>query len=239
MMDADRDHEFATPVILREPMHFGLRLLTRPLATMQVFADFTAQNSTVQQALTTETWPDDSVAMVEDTAETLHLARLEQMRQWQAEEQALRAAYDRDCQQLHRLIDELRQQRQQVLQGMEPVLAALVVQVTVQMLGQQARQDALAGALARQAIADYQLAGELQIQVSADDYESLRRNPAAADLLPLLQVNAQAEVGSCVIDYGEGLVDAGLEAQLEQLRQVLRSGASVESAGEAAHVQVQ
>lgn len=224
MMDADREREFTAPAILRAPLHVGVRRLIRPLATMPVSA---------------ETRPDDSVAMAEDTAEALRLSQLEQMQQWQAEAQALRAAYDRDCQLLRRLIDELRQQRQQVLQGLEPVLAALVVQVTVQMLGQQARQDALVGALARQAIADYQLAGELQIQVSGDDYESLRRNPAAADLLPLLQVNAQAEIGSCVIDYGEGLVDAGLEAQLEQLRQVLRSGASVGSAGEAAHVHVQ
>lgn len=138
-------------------------------------------------------------------AETL---ALEQQQKIQQQEQKLRALYD-----------TMEQERQQLLETLEPVVGRLALSSVFQLLGRQAVNGGLVADIARQAIESYRLS-PLRIRVSENDYRALMSGKDS-EFKGLLQMDHDAAEGSCIIDFGQGQLDASLDTQLSALREIL------------------
>lgn len=157
----------------------------------------------------------------------------EQTRQWQKKESALRLALEQEQQRLSDLAQALTQQSEQALEAMQPVVGRLALAVVMRVLGQHLISRPLVADLAAQAVEQYRLSEPLRIRVSAADYASLTANAAEEGRLAYFQIDHDATVGSCLIDFGAGQLDAGLETQLAAIKQALLQDAQGE--GRVAH----
>lgn len=145
----------------------------------------------------------------------------EQSRQWQKKESALRLALEQEQQRLSDLAQALTKQSEQALEAMQPVVGRLALAVVMRVLGQHLVSRPLVADLAAQAVEQYRLSEPLRIRVSAADYASLTANAAEEGRLACFQIDHNAAVGSCLIDFGAGQLDAGLETQLAAIKQAL------------------
>ena len=157
----------------------------------------------------------------------------EQARQWQKKESALRLALEQEQQRLSELAQALAKRSEQALEAMQPVVGRLALAAVMRVLGQHLVSRPLVADLAAQAVEQYRLSEPLRIRVSAADYASLTANAAEEGRLACFQIDHDAAVGSCLIDFGAGQLDAGLETQLAALKQALLQDAQGE--GRVAH----
>lgn len=157
----------------------------------------------------------------------------EQARQWQKKESALRLALEQEQQRLSDLAQALAKHSEQTLDAMQPVVGRLALAVVMRVLGQHLVSRPLVADLAAQAVEQYRLSEPLRIRVSAADYASLTANAAEEGRLACFQIDHDAAVGSCLIDFGTGQLDAGLDTQLAAIKQALLQDAQGE--GRVAH----
>lgn len=160
-------------------------------------------------------------AAQEETAKALAQRQKEMAAQLQDKQAELDKTLDRQAAQLAELTQSLDTQRQQMLAAMEPVAARLALAVVHRLLGHQAAHGALVAELAAQAIEEYRLTEPLRIRVSAADHARLRGLLDDEQALARFQLDPNAAVGSCLIDYGLGQLDAGLDTQLAAIRTAL------------------
>lgn len=137
--------------------------------------------------------------------------------QMQVQQQAM----ERQRAQLEALIGELEAQRGRMAETMEPVIGRLTLAVVLRMLGRHAAERVLVADLATHAVEQYRLDHPLHIRVAEADYHSILASSADPALKAALQVDHDAAVGSCIIDFGVGQLDAGLETQWDALKQLL------------------
>jgi flagellar biosynthesis/type III secretory pathway protein FliH len=145
----------------------------------------------------------------------------EQSRQWQKKESALRLALEQEQQRMSALAEALARQSEKAVEAMQPVVGRLALAVVTRVLGQHLVSRPLVADLAAQAVEQYRLGNPLRIRVSAADYASLSASAGEEGPLACFQVDHEAAVGSCVIDFGAGQLDAGLETQLAAIKQAL------------------
>ncbi|XVN16179.1 FliH/SctL family protein [Pseudomonas corrugata] len=148
-------------------------------------------------------------------------ALAEQEQQWLKKEASLRAALEAQRLQLAQLVEALGVQQQQLMAAMEPLVGRLALTVVTRLLGQHDDTHSLVADLARRAIDEYKLAAPLRIRVARADYETLLRLAPDDALLPSFLVDPQACVGSCLIEFEGGQLDAGVHTQLSKAASVL------------------
>jgi flagellar biosynthesis/type III secretory pathway protein FliH len=144
-----------------------------------------------------------------------------QEQQWLKKEASLRTALETERLQLARLVEALGTQQKQLMEAMEPSLGRLVLAVVTRFLGQHAETQPLIADLAKQTIEEHQLVGPMRIRVAREDYETLLRLAPDDALLASFQVDPQASPGSCLIDFGGGQLDVGVQTQLANVAAVL------------------
>lgn len=126
--------------------------------------------------------------------------------------------------QLQRLIslaDDLEAQRKTLSDSMIPTVTRLSMAVVLRMLGTHAASRSLVADLARQAINEYSLEGVVRIRVSQEDFQAMSLSEDDEEFAGLFQVDTKASSGDCLVDFGLGVLDAGLDTQLSALRAVL------------------
>lgn len=116
--------------------------------------------------------------------------------------------------QLDKLLQALEDQSQRLIPSMEPVVGRLALAVVGRVLGREQASGMLIPAMARQAIEAYSLTGPLRIYISPEDYRLVKKHGAADEFTKCLQVDTALGSGACRIDFGTGLLDAGMETQL-------------------------
>ncbi|WP_460095185.1 FliH/SctL family protein [Pseudomonas sp. H2_E02] len=144
-----------------------------------------------------------------------------QEQQWLKKEASLRTALETERLQLARLVETLGVQQKQLMVAMEPSVGRLALAVVTRLLDLHAETRPLIADLARQAIEEYQLVGPMRIRVARGDYETLLRLAPDDALLASFQVDPQASPGSCLIDFGGGQLDVGVQTQLTNVAAVL------------------
>jgi len=150
-------------------------------------------------------------------------AQAQQEQQWLKKEAALRGALETERARLGEVVEALTQQHKQLLTSMEPVVGRVALAIVTRLLGQQGSTRSLVADLARQAIEEYRVIGLLRIRVAGADYDALLRLAPEDPLLGALQVDPDAVVGSCVIDFEGGQLDAGLDTQWTKVKALLLS----------------
>lgn len=158
------------------------------------------------------------LAAQKEAESALQVAKNDLAREWELKEESLRRAGEQEQQALQALVQSLKTQHEQLLPDMEPVLARLALLVTAKLIGQHQTSRVLVADLARQAIDAYRLSIPLQVFVSAADFNRIREQEQAGELVQYLQVDPQAESGSCLIDYGSGRLEASLDTQWQALK---------------------
>lgn len=132
----------------------------------------------------------------------------------------LSAELNQERQKFIDLVAALEKQKLEFMADMQPEIGRVVAIVCAKILGRHAIDHALITDMAKQAIIEHQIS-PICIYVSAEDYERTRRYPGGEDVLAILKVDQNAEVGSCVIDFGTGQLDASLERQIQSLKAIL------------------
>ncbi len=160
-------------------------------------------------------------AAAKEQASALQTAQAEQARTWQKEEEGLRKALEQQRETLARAVAQLNDHHQQLVGSMEPVVARLAIAVVSRFIGQRSETHPLLAELAQQAIKEYRLSAPLRIKVAAADYASIQAGVQDDALLALFQIDHEAKAGSCVIDYGSGQLDAGVNTQLSAVKKLL------------------
>jgi flagellar biosynthesis/type III secretory pathway protein FliH len=135
--------------------------------------------------------------------------------------QAQRQAAEQQRLQLKALIEQLEAHRAELGEAMEPVIGRLTLAVVLRLLGRHIAEHVLVADLASHAVEQYRLAQPLRIRVAEADYHSILTGSDDSVLKAALQIDHDAAVGSCVIDFGAGQLDAGLETQLQAVRRAL------------------
>ncbi|MEO4049390.1 FliH/SctL family protein [Pseudomonas sp. CAU 1711] len=123
--------------------------------------------------------------------------------------------------QLKALVGALEAQHAQMSAAMEPIIGRLTLAVVLRLLGRHIAEHVLVADLASHALEQYRLHQPLRIRVAEADYHSILAGSDDSALKAALQIDHDASVGSCLIDFGAGQLDAGLETQLEALRRAL------------------
>ncbi|SDA89594.1 Flagellar biosynthesis/type III secretory pathway protein FliH [Pseudomonas sp. NFACC15-1] len=154
----------------------------------------------------------------------LNEALAHQEQQWLKKEASLRTALEAERLQLARLVEALGAQQKQLMASMEPLVGRLALAVVTRFLGQHAETRPLIADVARQAIEEHQLVGPMRIRVARVDYETLLRLAPDDALLASFQVDPQASPASCLIDFGGGQLDVGVQTQLANVAAVLNGG---------------
>ncbi len=157
----------------------------------------------------------------EESAKALSQSQQRLNREWQDKQAALDKSLEQQRRQVAELTRALEQQRETLLQAMEPVVARLGLSVATRLLGQQAHSTTLVAALATHAIEEYRLKAPLRIRVSSADHARLRSLLDDEHTLSAYQVDPAANVGACLIEHALGHLDAGLDTQMTALRQAL------------------
>jgi flagellar biosynthesis/type III secretory pathway protein FliH len=135
--------------------------------------------------------------------------------------QTQQKALEQQREQLVQLIQAVEAQRDQMTRAMEPVVGRLTLAVVLRLLGRHIAEHVLVADLATHAVEQYRLGSPLRIRVAEADYRNILAGSDDQALKDSLQVDHDAVVGSCVIDFGAGQLDAGLDAQLEELKAAL------------------
>lgn len=161
------------------------------------------------------------VAAREESTKALEQSQQGLARQLQEQQAAFDKSLELQSRQLAELTRALEQQRETLLQAMEPVVARLGLNVATRLLGHQAERASLVAALATQAIDEYRLKAPLRIRISSADHSRLRGLLDDEQALAAYQVDPAAKVGTCLIEHGLGRLDAGLDTQMSALRQAL------------------
>lgn len=156
-----------------------------------------------------------------ELAETLSRSREELARQLQQTEQTLRQASTGQCTALAGLVAALQQRSLELTTAMEPVLGRLALGMVTKLLGRHMQAHSLIADLASQAIKEYRLSEPLRILVSPTDYAVLHASRLDEALLALFQIDHEALAGSCLIDFGSGQLDAGVDTQWAALKELL------------------
>lgn len=157
----------------------------------------------------------------EEGAKALAQSQQRLSREWQEKHATLDTSLAQQSRQLADLTRALEQQRDTLLQAMEPMVARLALTVATRLLGQQAESGSLVAALAARAIEEYRLKEPLRIRVSSADHARLRGLLDDEQALATYQLDPAAKVGACLIEHGLGRLDAGLDTQMHALRQAL------------------
>lgn len=176
---------------------------------------------------------DQALREARATAEAeLIAARVKLQAEWAAQQetqlQERERALEEQRLQLAQLSARLEEERQHLVESMEPVVGRLAIAVVLRLLGRHVAEHALVADLARHAVDSYRL-NPLRIRISEADYRRLLRELGDPALMSLFQVDHDASVGACVIDYGTGQLDAGLETQLAELKSALFESGQQES----------
>jgi flagellar biosynthesis/type III secretory pathway protein FliH len=153
----------------------------------------------------------------------LQAAQAEQARKWQQEEERLRKSLQQQHELLAKATAQLNAHHQQLVSSMEPVVGRLTIAVVNRLLGKRSEAHSLIAELAQQAIKEYRLGSPLAIKVAAIDYPAIQSGLEDDALLALFQIDHEAKPGSCLIDYGTGQLDAGVDTQLTAIRKLLQS----------------
>lgn len=156
-----------------------------------------------------------------ELAGALHKSASEQTTLLLKKEQALEKNMAAQCARLESVLVELKAGSERVIGDLQGVVARLAYAVLLKLLGRHQASRSLVADLAAHAVDEYRLAGPLRIRVAAEDHASIVASGIEASLLATLQVDHDLPTGSCWIDYGKGVLDASLDAQLSALRDVL------------------
>lgn len=135
--------------------------------------------------------------------------------------QAQQQSMEQQRLQLKALIEQLEAQQAQMSTAMEPIIGRLTLAVVLRLLGRHIAEHVLVADLATHAVEQYRLSQPLRIRVAEADYHSILAGSEDTALKAALQVDHDAVVGSCTIDFGAGQLDAGLETQLDALKRAL------------------
>lgn len=135
-----------------------------------------------------------------------------------AKSEAMAREQQRLMHRLQTLCESMERERERLTETLELVVGRLALSAVQQVLGRQAVSGSLVADIARQAIESYRLT-PIRIQVSETDYRTLMGKDS--ELKGLLQIDHDAAEGSCMIDFGQGQLDASLETQLSALREIL------------------
>ncbi|HLD68739.1 MAG TPA: FliH/SctL family protein [Pseudomonas sp.] len=130
-------------------------------------------------------------------------------------------ALERQQQQLAALIQALEAQRLQMTESFEPVVGRLALAAVMRLLGRHAVEPGLVAELAARAVEEYRLDSPLRIRVAEADHRGILAGSADPALKAMLYLDHDAAVGSCIIDFGAGQLDAGLETQLGAIKAAL------------------
>ncbi|MDO8330488.1 MAG: FliH/SctL family protein [Fluviicoccus sp.] len=160
----------------------------------------------------------------DEAVSALKHAREQVVSAWKLEEDKLRASLKSDQEKLRGLIVSLAEEREQMLGEMAPALVELLFASLIKILGRHALEGELVKDIAAQAIKEYRIASPFRILISRVDYERMAAEDTSDSILDSLRVDDHAKPGSCLIDYGNGSLDASLEKQLESLKQLLLRG---------------
>lgn len=232
------EQQEATAAILRQPTQgVGTRRLpgldnpgavveaARPDSQAQTMAalrtNFATELASLEREARVKGLAEARQEAAKELASTLAKAQEEQALQWQKKEESLRLDLEGERLGLADLAGELRKQSEQLIAAMEPIVGRLALAVVIRLLGQHLVSRALVADLAAQAVEEYRLSEPVRIRVSAADFESIRSSASQGTLLASFQVDHEADVGSCMIDYGSGQLDAGLDTQLATLKELL------------------
>lgn len=132
-----------------------------------------------------------------------------------------RQKLDIQREQLTTLMGALKAEREGLVEAMFPTVVRLSTAVVLRLLGSHATSRTLVGDLARHAIDEYRLDGSLRVLVSEADYHAIVDSGDEQTFIDMFHIDREAVVGSCVIDFGTGLLDASLNTQLDTLKAVL------------------
>lgn len=140
------------------------------------------------------------------------------------EERKAKQTLDKEIKRLAELHQAIAEQQAGMYAAMEPTVIELVFAISSKLLGQRAIEQSVVAELSQQAIDQYRLATILKIHVSRADFDYLSSQDNASELLPYYQVDEHVALGSCVIDFGVGSLDASLDTQLAAIRDLLLQG---------------
>lgn len=130
--------------------------------------------------------------------------------------------------QTQRLLDELQQEQEEFLLQYEKGLSGLALEIAEKVIGTSIREDTgLMAALVREAVSSVKNADWIGVQVSdrlPGLVEKLQQELSARqDLLHPVEVTASSlPEGSCIIHTPDGIVDASVSVQLDNLRSLFR-----------------
>lgn len=219
------------PVILRQPAQTtGKRRLPertpglQPAATASL-AQLRELFAADLQLLKEEAWQQGMEAAQADSARALseaqHAHTQRQAALLEAQQQALAQKAAAQAAQLAQAVTALDNGATQLLAHMPDVVGRLAYAALLKLLGRHQAQRPLVADLAAHAVEEYRLGSALRIRLSAGDHAAVLAVGAPSTLLGNLQVDPELAPGSCVIDYGLGMLDASLDRQLQALRRLL------------------
>ncbi|RZU38500.1 flagellar biosynthesis/type III secretory pathway protein FliH [Fluviicoccus keumensis] len=157
----------------------------------------------------------------EEAVSALKQARDKVVSDWKREEASIRASLKADADRLAALLASLGAEQETLSQRMEPVLARLLFESLVRMLGHHAVEGALIHDVAHQAIKEYRIAAPWKVWLSQSDFNYLHAQGLYGEFLQACHVDESAGPGSCRIETDEGSLDAGLDQQLLALHRLL------------------
>lgn len=189
------------------------------LASLRVtFADELTQ---LEQEVKTRALADTRQIAEQELAAAQEKQRRELLAELDQQALQQRQTLERQQQQLAALIQALEAQRIEMAESLEPVVGRLALAAVMRLLGRHAVEHSLVAELASRAVEEYRLGSPLRIRVAAADYRSIMAGSSDQALKTMLLLDHEAAVGACIIDFGAGQLDAGLETQLAAIKAAL------------------
>jgi|GEM_PF-2871051 len=162
----------------------------------------------------------------EESVVVLHQLKEQMTAKWAEEEQKKRQLLAEEQKKLAALYQNIQNQKEKILTAMEPTVIELSFEIVAKILGKKAVERSVIAELAEQAIDRYRLKSLLKIYIARADFEYLAKQENHNELMSYYQIDEHASVGSCIIDFGTGSLDASLETQLKAIRDLLLQGRS-------------
>lgn len=129
------------------------------------------------------------------------------------------AALSKEKEQIQKVVAVLGQEVQSFKSAAESAVLEIAFVTVVKLLGERAADRRLLGELASKAVTEHGLSGSVCILVSKADYEFLQVLPdqgMGVDFLP----DDSLKSGDCIIRFGQGRIDAGLDGQLTAIKDI-------------------
>ncbi len=145
--------------------------------------------------------------------------------------QRAQAETDKMCresaEEARRLIQGIHDERERILSAIEPQVIELVIRVARKVIRQQldAKEKEVVVALARGALKQAANEESVKIKINPADYQAVQENReglvAEADNIARVEIESDRAVppGNCVIETSCGTIDAGTEAQMENIEE--------------------